>query len=71
MLWPKLLPLATAVAHLPSIEVDEEEAKAARHGRILAPSGFAGPHAVYGPDGVLIGVYSDEGAKAVPQVILQ
>ena len=43
--------------------------------RILAfrhdPKPDPGADAVYGPDGVLIGVYSDEGAKAVPQVILQ
>ena len=43
---------------------------AARHGRILGPSGLAGPYAVFGPAGDLIGVYEDEGTKGRPQVIL-
>jgi tRNA pseudouridine55 synthase len=63
-------PLARAVAHLPRLELDEHEATAARHGRILGPAGIAEPYAVFGPDGDLIGVYEDEGTKGRPQVIL-
>ena len=65
------LPVERAVAHLPRVELEGEEARAATHGRILAPAGIEGPHAVYGPDGLLIGVYRDEGPRARPEVILQ
>lgn len=65
-----LLPVERAVAHLPRLELSTEEAIAASHGRILGPAGFAGPCAVFAPDGTLIGVYEDEGTKARPQVIL-
>ena len=64
------LPLERAVAHLPRIELDEEEARAASHGRVLAPAGVEGPHAVFDPEGRLVGVYRDEGARARPEVIL-
>ncbi len=59
-----------AVAHLPRLDLGEDEAIAAGHGRVLGPAGIAGPYAVFAPDGTLIGVYEDEGAKARPQVIL-
>ncbi|HJU57404.1 MAG TPA: tRNA pseudouridine(55) synthase TruB [Actinomycetota bacterium] len=65
-----LLPVERAVAHLPKVELDTEEARAAVHGRILAPSGVEGPHAVFDPEGRLIGVYRDEGSRARPEVIL-
>jgi tRNA pseudouridine55 synthase len=65
-----LLPLERAVGHLTAVELDEEEAKAAGHGRILGPGGIAGPYRVVGPQGRLIGIYRDDGAKAVPEVIL-
>jgi len=64
------LPLDRAVAHLPRIDLDAEEATAASHGRILGPAGIEGPYAVFGPGGALIGVYRDDGAKARPEVIL-
>ncbi|MBI3648580.1 MAG: tRNA pseudouridine(55) synthase TruB [Actinobacteria bacterium] len=64
------LPIERAVAHLPRVELDPEEAAAARNGRILGPMGFGGPYAVFDPDGPLIGVYLDEGTKGRPQVIL-
>jgi tRNA pseudouridine55 synthase len=64
------LPVERAVAHLPSVELDDEEARAASHGRILAPAGIEGPHAVFDRRGRLIGVYRDEGARAKPEVIL-
>jgi tRNA pseudouridine55 synthase len=63
-------PLALAVAHLPRLSLDEHEAIAARHGRILGPAGIEGPYAVFDPDGELIGVYADDGTTGRPQVIL-
>jgi tRNA pseudouridine55 synthase len=64
------LPLERAVAHLPRLDLEPEEAVVARHGRILGPAGLAGAYAVSPPEGVLIGVYEDEGTKATPQVII-
>jgi tRNA pseudouridine55 synthase len=65
-----LLPVERAVHHLPEVGLDPEEAIAASHGRILGPAGIAGPYRAVGPDGTLIGIYRDDGAKAVPEVIL-
>jgi tRNA pseudouridine55 synthase len=64
------LPVERAVAHLPRVQLDEEEARAAAHGRVLAPAGIEGPHAVFDPDGALIGVYRDDGPRARPETIL-
>jgi tRNA pseudouridine55 synthase len=64
------LPIERAVAHLPSLTLDDLEATAASHGRVLAPSGIAGPYAALDPAGRLIGVYLDDGARSLPQVIL-
>lgn len=64
------LPLERAVAHLTRLDLQPEEAIAASNGRILGPAGIAGPYTVFAPDGRLIGVYQDEGAKARPQVVL-
>jgi tRNA pseudouridine55 synthase len=63
-------PIERAVAHLPRVDLGAEEAEAAAHGRPLGPAGVAGPHAVFGPDGSLIGVWRDEGARARPEVVL-
>jgi tRNA pseudouridine55 synthase len=65
-----LLPLQSAVAHLPSVEVSEEEAVAARHGRCLGPAGIEGPYALRDRGGLLIGVWRDTGAKSCPEVVL-
>jgi tRNA pseudouridine55 synthase len=59
-----------AVEHLPSVELSAEEAEAASHGRILGPAGLVGPYRVHAPDGTLVGIYHDDGAKAVPELIL-
>ena len=67
---PVLLPPERTVAHLPRVSLEPEEAVAAGHGRVLGPAGLAGPYGVYAPDGRLIGVYRDDGAKARPLVIL-
>ena len=64
------LSLDQAVAHLPRWDVEEEEAIAVSHGRILAPSGLAGPFSVVAPDGRMLGIYEDAGTKAVPLVVL-
>jgi tRNA pseudouridine55 synthase len=66
-----LLPVDRAVAHLPSLELDgDEEAAAARHGRCLGPAGVEGPYALRDPQGRLIGVWRDTGAKSCPEVVL-
>jgi len=64
------LPIERAVAHLPRLDVELEEAVAAGHGRVLGPLGIAGPYGVFSPEGTLIGVYEDDGGMARPQVIL-
>jgi tRNA pseudouridine55 synthase len=64
------LPIDRAVAHLPSLTLDEEEARAATNGRPLGPSGWNGPHVVRAPDGRLIGVFEDDGPRSKPLVIL-
>jgi tRNA pseudouridine55 synthase len=64
------LPIERAVAHLPRLELEPEEAVAAGHGRVLGPLGIAGPYGVFSQEGALIGVYEDDGGMARPQVIL-
>jgi tRNA pseudouridine55 synthase len=64
------LPVLRAVSHLPSLTLSPEEARVARNGSILAPAGIDGPYAALDPDGALIGVYEDVGARSKPQVIL-
>lgn len=63
-------PVESAVAHLPRVDLLEDEARAASNGSILAPAGVQGPYAVFAPGGRLVGVYRDDGAKARPEVIL-
>jgi tRNA pseudouridine55 synthase len=65
-----LEPVERAVEHLPGVRLDPEEARAASHGRPLGPAGVVGPYAVFDPGNALVGIYRDEGAMAVPQVIL-
>jgi tRNA pseudouridine55 synthase len=64
------LPLERAVAHLPRMDLEPEEARVAANGSILGPAGIEGPYGVYAPDGRLIGIYRDEGSKARPEMIL-
>jgi tRNA pseudouridine55 synthase len=64
------LPVEVAVAHLPRLDLEEEEAVAAGHGRCLGPTGIDGPHAVFGPDARLIGVFRDTGTRSCPEVVL-
>jgi tRNA pseudouridine55 synthase len=65
-----LMPLDRVVDHLEAVDLTEDEARVAAHGSILGPAGISGPYRVRGPDGRLIGIYSDRGSKAVPEVIL-
>lgn len=65
-----LLPLDRAVEHLAAVTLHAEEARVAAHGSILGPAGIDGPYRTLAPDGTLIGIYRDEGTKAVPEVIL-
>jgi tRNA pseudouridine55 synthase len=64
------MPIERAVAHLPRLSLDAEEARAASHGRPLGPAGITGPYAVFDLGGRLIGVYRDDGAMSRPDVIL-
>ncbi|HEX6230241.1 MAG TPA: tRNA pseudouridine(55) synthase TruB [Actinomycetota bacterium] len=64
------LPLEAAVAHLRRVDLGVDEARAASHGSVLAPAGVPGPYAVFGPEGRLVGVYRDEGARARPEVVI-
>jgi tRNA pseudouridine55 synthase len=64
------LPLERAVDHLPRLDLGVEESAAVSHGRILGPAGIEGPYAVFSPNGRVLGVYRDDGAKARPDVIL-
>jgi tRNA pseudouridine55 synthase len=63
-------PIERAVDHLPRMELDQEEAAAARHGRALGPPGGPGFHAAFDPEGRLVGVFRDCGTKACPEVII-
>jgi tRNA pseudouridine55 synthase len=63
-------PAVAAVEHLPSVDLTAEEATAASNGRILGPAGIEGPYRVHAPDGTLVGIYHDDGPKAVPELIL-
>jgi len=66
----ELLPIERAVAHLPRVELEPAEARAASNGSILGPAGVAGPYGVFERDGRLVGVYRDEGPRARPEVVL-
>lgn len=66
----ELLPIERAVAHLPRVDLEPGEARAASNGTILGPAGIDGPYGVYDPRGRLIGVYRDDEAKARPEVVL-
>ncbi len=67
---PLLLPSERTVAHLPRVSLSTEEAIAAGHGRPLGPVGIVGPYGTYAPDGRLVGVFQDDGAKGRPLVVL-
>ena len=64
------LPLERAVAHLPAMQLSEDEAAAARHGRPLGPPDGPGFHAALDPQGGLVGIYRDCGTRACPEVVI-
>jgi tRNA pseudouridine55 synthase len=64
------LPVEVAVAHLPRLDLEEEEAVAAGHGRCLGPTGIEGPFGAFDPGGRLMGVFRDTGTKSCPEVVL-
>jgi tRNA pseudouridine55 synthase len=64
------LPVERAVAHLPRVVLNDDEARAARNGSVLAPAGIDGPYGVFDEEGALVAVYRDEGAKARPEMVL-
>ncbi|OJX95654.1 MAG: tRNA pseudouridine(55) synthase TruB [Micrococcales bacterium 73-15] len=58
---PELLtPALAAAAAMPVRRVTEDEAVDLGHGRWLAPTGAAGPHAAIAPDGRLLAVLEDQ-----------
>lgn len=65
-----VLPLETAVAHLPRLDLSEDEAIAARHGRPLGPPESPGFHAAVDPAGKLVGIYRDCGTRSCPEVVI-
>jgi tRNA pseudouridine55 synthase len=64
------MPPEAAVDHLPRLDLDAEEARAAGHGRCLGPAGIEGPYGAFDPDGRLVGVFRDTGTKSCPEVVL-
>jgi tRNA pseudouridine55 synthase len=64
------MPPETGVRHLPRLDLEAEEARAAGHGRCLGPTGIEGPYGAFAPDGRLIGVFRDTGTKSCPEVVL-
>lgn len=64
------------VRHLDHVMVDEEGARAVRHGSVfpatslVGEEGGSGPFAVVGPDGALLAVYERTGAACRPAVVL-
>jgi len=66
----RLLPIERAVAHLPRVDLEPDEARVASNGSVLGPAGIEGPYAVFARTGPLIGVYRDDGPRARPEMIL-
>jgi len=64
------MPPEAAVCHLPRLDLDADEARAAGHGRCLGPSGIEGPYGAFDPHGRLVGVFRDTGTKSCPEVVL-
>jgi len=66
-----LLPVATAVEHLPSFTVDAATAEHIGHGRLLPAFDGDGPWAIFGADGELLAVYERfRVTEAKPVVVL-
>jgi tRNA pseudouridine55 synthase len=67
---PIVVPLDAAVAAaFPRREVDADEARRLGHGGRLEPSGLAGPYGVFGPDGHVIALVTEDDGAARPTVV--
>ena len=58
-------------AAFPRRDVDPAAARDLSYGRPLPPTGAAGPHGVFGPDGRAIGLVADREGMARPVVVLR
>ena len=71
---PTVLPIAAAVAHLPSAVVDDTVATLVGHGRVLGPEELGvvgeGPWAVLDTAGELLAVYERTGARVKPSLVI-
>lgn len=64
-----LLPMADAVADLPSLVADADQAAALAHGRAVASTGQTGAVAAVDADGRLLAVCEDDGTAAWPKAV--
>lgn len=64
-----LIPPEGSLPFLPRREVREEEARAALSGRPIPRAGLSSPYALYGPGGLLLGVFRDADGAALPLVV--
>jgi tRNA pseudouridine55 synthase len=70
-LWPRLLPLDSALGDLPACALDARAAQAFVHGQsVSARPAVAGLTRVYGPDGALLGVGAGGGGLVKPERLL-
>jgi tRNA pseudouridine55 synthase len=70
-LWPRLLPLDSALADLPALTLDARGAQAFVHGQsVAARPPLSGPVRVYRPDGTLLGVGAGQGDLVKPERVL-
>ena len=60
-----LVSLADALAHLPTVQLDEAGAVAARHGKPLPSPGTAGTFRLLGPDGDLVAVAEERAGRVL------
>jgi tRNA pseudouridine55 synthase len=71
---PSLLPIAAAVAHLPSVVAVADVASEVGHGRVFEPGRLGvsgdGPWAVLDGEGELLAVYEARGDRVKPSVVI-
>lgn len=64
-----LLPMARAVADLPSMVADHQQTTALTHGRAVTSSGQSGPVAALDAHGQLLAILEDDGHTARPKAV--
>ncbi len=64
-----LLPMARAVADLPSLVADDQQAAAVSHGRAVTSTGAPGPVAALDSHGRLLAILEDDGHTARPKAV--